>query len=143
MGKYISIILVLVLTACAQGTKEIEKQHWAYTHQVLEQSKKEKVAIANVGDYENNQYLNPIYSVKLVLKNCNYANEWTDDNFYSWTGSLADTNKSYSYTTVMGANKTIPSYIGDCSKQDIKKVSCYLWQDENCIKEQEKLAEEK
>lgn len=139
----ILLVLPIVLCACATGTKEVNKKYWAYTHQVMSQSKTEIVALANVGEYVNEQYNNPIYSVKLVLKNCNYKSDWIDDSFYSWSGSLINTNKSYSYTTVMGATKTVPSYLGDCSVQDVRKVSCYLWQDKECLADQEKAEDKK
>ena len=133
MKKLIPIFLILALTACAQGTKEIEVNYGAYTHQILEQSKKEKVALANVW---GGQYTDTIYSVKLVLKNCNYEKDWVDGHYYSWSGSLINSDKSYSFTAASGAMRTIPVYIGDCSdKVYTKKVSCYMWQDKDCIYE--------
>ena len=139
MTKISFVILgLLSLTACATGTRDVEVQHWAYVHQVIEQSDTKKVALANVG------YLGPqremrgvIHSVKLILNNCRYEDEWTDNKFYTWSGALEDTHKSFSFTTAMGAQRTIPVYSGDCTVKDIQKQSCFSWE-KDCVVEQKK-----
>ena len=132
------ILSLLSLTACTTGTRDVEVQHWAYVHQVMEQSETKKVALANVGHLgSQGEKLGVIHSVKLILNNCRYENEWADDKFYTWPGSLEDTHKSFSFTTAMGAQRTIPVYSGDCTKKDIEKQSCFSWE-KDCVVEQTK-----
>lgn len=122
------MLCTCALTACTMGTKEINIMHWAYVHQVVEQSKNQKVALANVGDVENDQYVVKARSVKLILENCQYENDWTDDQYYKWYGLLENTGKSYSFATALGAQRTVPVYKGDCSIKDVKKLDCFSWE---------------
>ena len=121
--KKTSIILVCtcVMASCATGIKEKETTHLAYVHQVIEQSQKEKVVLANVSDVENNGLTIRAKGVKLILQNCAYEDEWTDDNTYYWTGTLENTHKAFSYTDMYGIQKTVPVYIGDCNINDMRK----------------------
>ena len=125
---YFVMLCICGLAACTTGTKEIDIVHWAYAHQVLEQSKDQKVALANVGDVENNGLTIKARGVKLILKNCSYDNDWTDENYYKWSGTLENTHKSYSFTNALGVQRTVPVYEGDCSIKDVKKVDCFSWQ---------------
>lgn len=137
MKKSIFIMpVVLVLTACAPGktgTKNVE--HWAYVHQVIEQTDNEKIVLANVGRISNQgNVIDIVHSVKLVLKNCHYEDDWIDNGRYRWTGNLENTHKAFSFTTAMGAQRTIPVYSGDCKIQE--KVECYSWEKDCVIENQ-------
>ena len=129
------ILGLLSLTSCTTGTRDVEVKHWAYVHQVLDQSDTKKVALANVG------YLGPqgekwgvVYSVKLILENCKYENEWVDGQYYVWSGILENTRKSFSFTTATSAQRTVPVYYGNCAKKDIQKQECFSWE-RDCIVE--------
>lgn len=130
------ISALLALTSCTTGTRDIEIQHWAYVHQVIDQSDTQKTALANVGYLgPNGEKLGVVHSVKLTLDNCRYENEWVDEQYYIWPGTLENTHISFSYTTAAGSQRTIPVYFGDCSKKDIQKQSCFSWE-KDCVVEQ-------
>ena len=130
MKKIAIILCVLVLASCAKGMKDVENKHWAYVHQVIEQSQSQKVALANVGNVSNvtANYEITARSVKLVLKNCKYEDEWIDEHYYTWNGSLENTHKSFTYTNGYGTQRTIPVYTGDCSIETTKKIECTSWE---------------
>lgn len=133
---------LLILTSCVsngnvKGTKNVE--HWAYVHQVIEQTDNEKIALANVGriDYNGNK-VDVIRSVKLILKNCQYEDDWIDGKYYIWPGNLENTHKAFSFTTAAGAQRTIPVYSGDCKIQE--KVECWKFE-QGCIIEDKEIKE--
>lgn len=138
MTKISFVILgLLSLTACATGTRDVEVQHMAYVHQVIEQSDTKKVALANVGHIDPEGEIYSItYNVKLILNNCRYDNDWADEQSYIWSGNFENTHKSFSFTTAMGAQRTVPVYSGDCSVKQFQKERCFSWE-KDCIIEQE------
>lgn len=129
MKKSIIVLCGLTLVSCTTGTKEVENKHWAYVHQVIEQSQKQKVVLANVGDISTiNQQEVTARGVKLILENCQYEDEWIDSNTYIWTGKLENTHKSFTYTTGFGTQRTVPVYTGDCTVGKTKMVDCVSWE---------------
>ncbi len=139
MKKVILFSLIVLLSACAKGTKQVATNfYWAYPYQIIEQSENGFTALGDIcaapgvlnADGETYRcpawQKNVAFMINLATCEGKLENGVVDDEKFVWYGDV-EQRKTYNYTNALGAQRTVHFYYGTCTKEPhYKEQECFV-----------------